>query len=330
MVVAYWRHRRNLVCFFVVIFSVVLRSTGIKLPFNRGSESSRFLQTKKTAKSRGFFDAYDRSGENLFDESIYGFCSTFKPPYTGSISRDWVQTSGWSYQGQNTIAYQGEGEAKDKPFWLWFWKGRRTWTKYALMKSDHFCRNSEILAEVQLRGADEAGIVFRARGTWDFWALLLGKNGVSLVWFYEGRRRELKTCNGPRSDWTVLRISDQIADVVITCGVGSTVKDVERKMGEVEEIADNHIGAAGLVAFGGAAAFRNVFFGPVEWTPDEGAAPKLKAKAREISSPPDDTVAAALAKSDLSGITDELLRWCPDPSLCASPPYQIVKRPTTP
>lgn len=48
-------------------------------------------------------------------------------------------------------------------------------------------------------------------------------------------------------------------------------------MRNVHVVADNHMGAAGLVAFGGGAQFRNVFLGPVDWSPDTGAVPKLKA-----------------------------------------------------
>lgn len=53
----------------------------------------------------------------------------------------------------------------------------------------------------------------------------------------------------------------------------------------------------------------------------------LPCQARAFAAPDNKKMAKAVAKRSLRGSLDDLLAWCPDPSLCAFDPFRVKPRP---
>lgn len=114
------------------------------------------------------------------------------------VLTDWLPpAAAWRYDVPNaTIEYSGSEEAKEPqhPFPFNFFLPRRMSLRFALIKRDFFCQNTQIQSTMMLDGAKEAGLVFRAIGERNFWAVLLTLGGsIQLIRVRRGERINLGT-----------------------------------------------------------------------------------------------------------------------------------------
>ncbi|CDI79170.1 hypothetical protein, conserved, partial [Eimeria acervulina] len=113
------------------------------------------------------------------------------------LSADWLPSAGWRYDVPNsTIIYSSTNEAREPPHTFPFnlFLPRRMSSRFALIKRDFFCQNSQIQSTILLEGANEAGLLFRGIGERNFWAVLLQKGGgIYLIRVKNGEKQILGT-----------------------------------------------------------------------------------------------------------------------------------------
>ena len=219
--------------------------------------SHRFMQ----GGFSDFFRPYTRQGESRW-KFPYGYCVDFTPDYRRPMTESWRTTGGgFRYSGNSIVA--GGASPKWKPFWLWFWKKKRTQGYNMLLLKDFNCQMPFIRAEICGTGA---GIAFRVRGTYDYWALLNGGGSVVIQRVVEGKKSSLFGVPGAGS-CAFIALEDQMGDLVIWVappGQYGRARKYKRK-GSMSEM-DPQLGTAGLIAYSGA-TFKNVVFGDVPYVP---------------------------------------------------------------
>eukprot|EP00917_Polyrhabdina_sp_WS-2016_P015255 GHVP01033201.1.p1 GENE.GHVP01033201.1~~GHVP01033201.1.p1 ORF type:complete len:312 (+),score=46.41 GHVP01033201.1:549-1484(+) len=286
----------------------------------------RLLQTK------GIFKKYDRGGEVLAEDQVSGRCRKFSPTFQEPISKDFVGdfslTEGWVYNIPDyTIKYMGMGEATIPKPKFKFWKKPRFNSQFSLLRKDFWCESTTGRVEVKLNGAEAAGVMFRVRGTFDFWAVMLLKSGnVELIQVVQGEKKVLLSEKYLIQDWTALVADEMIGDVDMYFGPDfENLKKIEWKLQKFDEVEDEQQGAAGLIAWGGPAMFRTFVLGEVEWagTPEKVKEMIEEDKKQDKTSGHKFSYASILANL-LKYKEDLKVQYCPPLSYCSKDPmYRI-------
>lgn len=336
---------KSYLCAALVVFSVEAVRPGIRKEHQNlvGSAESH-LDLPRFSQARSKFNLfvflanlfYPGQNPSKYKETFQtGGCPSWFLDYTTTnqqIANEWISRPGWTYRHQESvISYEGNSDGVENPHpFPFFWLTRRPSLKNALIKRNFFCQNSQLQSDVMLRGAKEAGILFRVIGERNFWAVI-AKEGehMKLIRVKEGEpqvKLQLPGVKVEQNKYYTINVQEWLGDVLLTVSEEGAAKPVSARydMKSDEEVSPAHYeddqGAVGLIANHGPAIFRNTFLADVNWSPNTGGPGKLSEKMNEFSEK-DREQAMARDSDIMKELPDDLKGWCPEGALCAGEPY---------
>lgn len=129
-------------------------------------------------------NGYGRNSELLVNKKPDGSCLNYSFDPNVNIDSEFSTlegrpgTKGWSTEGQKIKCRIGERKREVKFFdpFLGIWNERLS-IDTALLKNDYDCLEPYVSATIKLDGMDMAGIIFGVRGTFDYNAAIVDKDG---------------------------------------------------------------------------------------------------------------------------------------------------------